>query len=157
MPQSPPTALIALQDRPRPKARGFTLLEAAVALAVLATVGMALYGLYNTNLIALLRVQDSSDQVPVVRHAMEYLSTVNPAKQKEGQFAFNGFDVRWQATLVEPTRMGQNAFGFAGDYDISLYEVRFEITEDERAVGDWRLRLVGYENVRGPPPDYFLR
>ena len=141
----------------RPRERGFTLLEAAVSLAVLATVGMALYGLYNTNLIALLRVQDSSRQVPVVRHAMEYLSTVNPAEQQEGQFAFDGFDVRWQAALVEPTRKGQNAFGYVGYYDIGLYEVRFEVTEDERAVGDWSLRLVGYEDVRGPPPDMFLR
>ena len=131
------------------------MLEAAVSLAVLATVGMALYSLYNTNLLALLRVQDSSRQVPVVRHAMEYLSTVNPSEQQEGEFAFDGFDVLWQATLVEPKRKGQNAFGLVGYYDIGLYEVRFEITEQTRAVGTWSLRLVGFEDVRGPPPEVF--
>ena len=130
---------------------------------MLATVGMALYSLYNTNLLALLRVQDSSRQVPVVRHAMEYLSTVNPAKQQDGDFEFNGFDVRWQATLVEPKRKGQNAFGLVGYYDIGLYEVRFEISEQARPggrvrpVGNWSLRLVGYQDVRGPPPEVFAR
>lgn len=152
-----------LTGEPKSRHRGFTLLEAAVALALFATVGMALYTLYNTNLITLLRVQDSSRQVPVVRHAIEYLATVNPAEQQEGEFAFNGFDVRWQASLVEPTRKGQNAFGLVGYYDIGLYDVRFEITEEARPdgrvrpVGSWNLRLVGYEDVRGPPPELFSR
>lgn len=137
--------------------RGFTLLEAAVALAIFATVGMVLYGLYNTNLVALVRVQDSARQIPVVRHAVEYLSTVNPVEQQEGEFSFDAFDIRWQATLVEPKRKGQNAFGYAGYYDIGLYDVQFDVSEGERAVGSWRLRLVGYEDVRGPPADMFRR
>ncbi|MCY4015516.1 MAG: prepilin-type N-terminal cleavage/methylation domain-containing protein [Gammaproteobacteria bacterium] len=132
--------------------RGFTLLEAAVALALFATVGIALYGLYNANLITLLRVQDSSRQVPVVRHAMEHLSSINPAEQQSGEFSFDGFDIRWQAELIEPVRKGQNTFGSMGAYEVGLYEARFDIAEAERSVGTWRLRLVGYKNVAGPPP-----
>ena len=137
----------------RHRARGFTLLEAAVALALFATVGVALYSLFNANLITLLRVQDSSRQVPVVRHAIEYLSSINPAEQREGEFSFNGFDIRWQADLIEPKRKGQNTLGSIGIYEVGLYETRFDIDEGGRPVGTWRLRLVGYENVVGPPPD----
>lgn len=140
----------------RARQRGFTLLEAAVALALFATVGVALYGLFNANLITLQRVQDSSRQVPVVRHAMEYLSSINPAEQKSGEFSFDGFDIRWQADLIEPVRKGQNAFGSIGIYEVGLYEARFDVTEEDRPVGTWRLRLVGYENVVGPPPDFRL-
>lgn len=135
---------------------GFTLLEAAVALALFATVGVALYGLFNANLITLQRVQDSSRQVPVVRHAVEYLSSINPAEQQSGEFSFDGFDVRWQADLIEPVRKGQNAFGSIGIYEVGLYEARFDVAEGDRPVGTWRLRLVGYENVVGPPPDFRL-
>ena len=129
------------------------MLEAAVALALFATVGVALYSLFNANLITLLRVQDSSRQVPVVRHAMEVLSSINPAEQSEGEFSFNGFDIRWQADLIEPKRKGQNTLGSIGIYEVGLYEARFDIDEGGRPVGTWRLRLVGYENVVGPPPD----
>lgn len=139
-----------------PRQRGFTLLEAAVALALFATVGVALYGLFNANLTTLLRVQDSSRQVPVVRHAMEYLSSINPTEQRSGEFSFDGFDIRWQADLIEPVRKGQNAFGSIGIYEVGLYEARFDVTEEDRPVGTWRLRLVGYENVVGPPPDFRL-
>ena len=134
------------------RVRGFTLLEAVVALALFATVGMALYGLYNTNLITLLRVQDSSRQVPVVRHAMERLSSINPVEEQSGEFSFDGFDIRWQADLIEPMRKGQNVFGSVGAYEVGLYEARFDIAEGDRPVGTWRLRLVGYKNVAGPPP-----
>ena len=137
--------------------RGFTLLEAAVAMAVFATVGMALYSLFNTNMITLLRVQDSTRQVPVVRHAVEYLSSINPAERQDGEFSFHGFDIVWQAELVEPMRKGQNTLGSVGVYDVGLYEARFDVTEGNRAVGTWRLRLVGYENVRGMPLDVLLR
>ena len=140
----------------RPRARGFTLLEAAVALALFASVGMALYGLFNANLITLLRVQDSSRQVPVVRHAMEYLSSINPVDERSGEFSFNGFDIRWQADLIEPMRKGQNTFGSIGAYEMGLYEARFDIAEGDRPVGTWRLRLVGYKNVAGPPPGFPL-
>ena len=39
-------------------ARGFTLLEAVVAMAIFAGAGMALYGLFNVNLLSLGRAQD---------------------------------------------------------------------------------------------------
>ena len=87
---------------------------------------------------------------------MEYLSSINPAEQKSGEFSFDGFDIRWQADLIEPVRKGQNAFGSIGIYEVGLFEARFDVTEEDRPVGTWRLRLVGYENVVGPPPDFRL-
>ena len=143
----------AAQRRRRRPGQGFTLLEAVVALAVFAAVGMALYGVFNTNLISLVRAQDVSRQMPVVRHTMEYLSAINPSQQQDGQLTFDDFDIRWQATLVEPIRHGENAFGNLGPYDVGLYDVRFEVSEGDRAVGSWHLRVVGYQNVRGLPPD----
>ena len=141
--------------RKPPAERGFTLLEAIVALAIFASVGMALYGTYNTNLISMERVRDTSRQLPAVRNAMEYLSTVNPHEEPEGQLTFNGFDIRWAATLVEPVRQGQDAFGYRTNYELGLYDVRFDVSEDGQPLGSWNLRVVGHRSAIAPLPDGF--
>ena len=137
----------------RRQAGGFTLLETVVALAIFAAAAMSLYGLFNTNLIALNRVQEVTRHLPVARHAVEMVSTVNPWEQDSGQFAHEGFDIAWSARLLQPVRHGQNTMGLMTAYDFGLYEVEIEISEAGRPVDRWRMRLVGYENVRGIDPD----
>ena len=131
---------------------GFTLLEMVVALVIFAAAGMALYGLLSTNLITLTRAQDVSRQAPVVREAMERLAAVNPWQQDEGRFEIDGFDVAWTARLVEPMRQSQTAFGVPGPFNVGLYEVEFMLRQGDRAIGAWRMRQVGYEDMRTPKP-----
>ena len=131
---------------------GFTLLEASVALAVFAIAGMALYGLFNTNLIALNRAGDVSRQSVVVRNAMEYLSAVDPRIHPQGSVDLGGARVTWNAELVEPVRQGQFALGGVADFDFGLYEVEFEVTRQQRPLGTWRMRVVGHHKVRGQFP-----
>ncbi len=135
---------------------GFTLLETIVALTLFATAGLALYALFNTNLITLGRVADVAKQEPVVVHAMERLATVNPWRRQRGSFSYQGFDIDWQARLAAPVRQGQDAFGQLGDHDIGLYDVDIEVRERGRLLGTWRVRLLGHDNVRGLPPGLLL-
>ena len=111
---------------------------------------MALYGLFNTNLITLTRVQDISRQAPAVHHAIERLSALNLRGEAAGEFDFNEFDILWSARLVEPYRQGQNVQGYIGYFQLGLYQVDFEVRERERSLGTYQMRLVGYEKVREP-------
>jgi len=133
----------------RQRSKGFTLVESAVAITIFAIGAMALYGLLNSNLFALHRVEDVSRQTLVVRNAMEYLSAINPWDQPEGQVELGGIDVAWRATLVEPVRTGQTTVGAPGGFDVGLYDVAFEVRDDGRALGTWHMRAVGYKKVRG--------
>ena len=126
---------------------GFTLLESLVALAIFAAGGMALYSLFNTNLIALNRTADVSRQVAVVRNAMDYLSSLNPHDTPEGDVELGGVGVAWTAVLVEPGRHGQGAAGGRSRFDVGLYEVEFVVADDGRTLGTWRMRVAGYEKV----------
>ena len=145
-------------------AGGFTLLEAVVALAIFSAGAMALYGLFNTNLISLSRAHDTMDQAPYVDYAIDYLSAVNPRLRPEGQVDLGGFDVTWTATLVEPVRQSQNGNGFMGNFEIGLYEVAFEVrvldlgdgglAARATSLGVYRMRLVGFEKVRGLGGDF---
>ena len=129
---------------------GFTLLETMVAMVVFAGAAMALYALFNTNLIALARAHDVSRQMPAVRHAVEYLSSINPREEGDGTFEIDGIDVAWSASLLQPARQSQSVTGGRGYFEVGLYEVEFTMSERGRPMGTWRMRIVGYEKVREP-------
>lgn len=141
-----------MRRRPAPGLRpmGFTLLETMVALVVFAGAAMALYALFNTNLIALARAHDVSRQMPAVRHAVEYLSSINPRKEGDGTFEIDGIDVAWSASLLQPVRQSQSVTGGRGYFEVGLYEVEFTMSERGRPMGTWQMRIVGYEKVREP-------
>ena len=75
-----------------------------------------------------------------------------------------GFDVTWTATLVEPVRQSQNGNGFMGNFEMGLYDVAFEVRVLElgdvglaaraTSLGVYRMRLVGFEKVRGLGTDF---
>lgn len=129
---------------------GFTLLETMVALVIFAAAAMALYGLLNTNLIALARAHDVSRQVPAVRHAIEYLSAINPREEGSGRTVLGGVEVAWSSKLMEPVRQSQSPSGGLGYFEIGLYEVEFTVRDGDVPLGTWRLRVAGYEKVREP-------
>lgn len=131
--------------------RGFTLLEAIVALAIFSAGAMALYGLFSANMLGLMRARDVTGQIPIVEQAVERISLINPHRQAQGEFQLGSVDVAWDATLLAPLRQSQNIVGFMGSFEVGLYQVDFEISEDERLLGVWQMRLVGYEIVRANP------
>ena len=132
------------------RSRGFTLLETMVALVIFAAAAMALYGLFNTNLIALARAHDVSRQVPAVRHAIEHLSSINPREEGAGRIELDGVQVAWSSKLLEPVRQSQSVTGGLGYFEVGLYEVEFTVSAGERSLGTWRMRMAGYEKVREP-------
>ena len=129
---------------------GFTLLETMVALVIFGAAAMALYGVFNTNLIALARAHDVSRQAPAVRHAIEYLSSINPREEGAGRIELGGIEVAWKSRLLEPARQSQSPSGRRGYFEIGLYEVEFALSDQEHPLGTWRMRVAGYEKVREP-------
>ena len=121
-----------------------------VALVIFAAAAMALYGLFNTNLVALARAHDVARQAPAVRQVIEHLSSVNPREEAAGRIEFDGVRVSWAARLVEAARKSQNVTGGLGLYEVGLYEIEFTMHDGERSLGAWRMRTLGYEKVREP-------
>lgn len=128
---------------------GFSLLETVVALVIFAAAGTALFTLFNTNLIALARVEAVSAHAPVVRAALTTLSAINPAEQQEGRFAIDGRGVTWTATLVEPMRPVPGPAGMTR-YQLGLYEIALRIGDGVRPGATWRVRQVGYRDMLRP-------
>ena len=134
--------------RPIPQIAGFTLLETAVSLAIFAAGGMALYGLFNTNLVGIGKAAEVSRREPAVLAAVEHLASINIREQPIGQLEIDGFEITWSSSLVEPVRQGQTVEGFRGSFEIGLYEVDIELSRNGRPDSTHRVRLAGYRKVR---------
>lgn len=132
---------------------GVTLLEAVVALAIFASAGMALYALFNANLLSMNRAQSVAAQLPAAYRAIEYLAAIDPREQPTGRADVGGYEVVWSAQLLEPVRDSQDSTGFRGYHEIGLYEVSFALHRDGRPFGAYTLRVPSHRQVRFPVLD----
>jgi general secretion pathway protein I len=139
-------------SKPAPKAaRGFTLLEAIVALTLVAGVGLALFGWVNTARITLLRVQDASARQEATSGALEFLKLVNPMLQPNGETQLGRVRLTWRAEPLTPVQQGQGFPQGSSLYALALYRTR--VTLDREGEPGWHqfeVKQVGYRRVVDP-------
>ena len=132
---------------------GFSLLEAIVALALVASVGMTLLSWLNNSLLGLRRAQAVSDIQAARRNALAYLETLNPMVTPQGEAELGGWRLRWQAREVEPTRDGVDHPIGISLYLMGLYDTRVWLERGPDATDEFVLRQVGYRQARQPSLD----
>ncbi len=130
------------------QSRGFTLLEAIVALAIFSMVAIGIYSWINTNLITLNRLADVAATEQVLHSSMERLNLVDMSKETSGRFNVNGYWVEWNAELLEPWKNGITAAGAIGLYDLGLFNIKLVFSKDDRVVGGYEYRHAAYKKVR---------
>lgn len=130
------------------RARGFTLLEAVVALTILGFALLGAFGWINGDLIALGRVRELALEEAVVGQALAELEQVDLSQQPEGRLAWQGFTIDWRARAFEEPRQGRSVIGARGAWDLALYEVELEIANGDRLLGRPTVRMVQYARAR---------
>lgn len=129
---------------------GFSLLEAIVALALVASVGITLLSWLNGSLIGLRRVQAVSETQVARRNALTYLEQINPMAAPEGEAELGGWRLRWQAREIEPAQDGVGYPAGTSLYLIGLYDTTVRLDRGEGETEEFMLRQVGYRQVREP-------
>lgn len=132
------------------RALGFTLLEAIVALVLIATSGMALLNWINSTLMALERVQQAQQRQVATRNALAFMETVNPLDKPRGEVVLGDYTLTWAATAVELPKDGINAFGDKSFFQVGLYDTQIEVKIAETLLAQFTLRQVGYKQVYEP-------
>jgi general secretion pathway protein I len=129
--------------------RGFTLLEAIVALALIGTMGMALFGWINNTLLSLHRIQDANAIAEAKLNVLEFMHTVNPMLRPDGQATLGVYRLRWQAKATTAMQDNSAYPQGVGLYQLALYNTEIKV---ERADGaawfEFALKQVGYKMVR---------
>lgn len=134
--------------RPR-KQHGFTLIEAIVAMVLIATSGMALFSWINGNIITLSRVQDINATNSATANALEYLNTINPWATPEGQTDLGPYRMNWKAIATTEARDGVAYPYSIGLYQINMYQTKVSLQKpDGQFWFAFEFQQVGYKKVR---------
>jgi general secretion pathway protein I len=129
--------------------RGFTLIEAIVALVLIATTGMALFSWINSNIITLNRVQLANAQSIATANVLDFMAGINPMVAPQGQATLGDYRIKWDSTVAEPPRDGAGYPYGVSLYQIGLYQTRVNVMQaDSQPWFDFTLMQVGYKRVR---------
>lgn len=134
----------------RPDARGFTLLEAIVALAILTAGTMALFAALNGALRSIERTEVAARLDTATLNAIALLETVNPMQRPEGEEQIGEVRVQWRSRVIAGPSEGLTEFYSLGLYEVGLYELDVELWRNEDLEGRLTLRRAGWRQVRQP-------
>ena len=104
---------------------GFTLLEAIVALTLLATAGMMLFTWISAGFDSIERIEQANAAAAAELNALEYLKGLNIGAQPAGQTRLGEITMRWQARPVAgptPNRVNTTEIGQQGPFTLTLYD-----------------------------------
>jgi len=136
-------------DQRKQRQYGFTLMEAIVALLLIATTGMALFSLINSNIKTLNRVQETNAENSAKVNALEYMYSVNPMIKPQGEVDFGSFRISWKAEITSEPRDGAGYPSGLSLYQLALYQNKITIQKpDGRFWFAFDLRQLGYKKVR---------
>lgn len=129
---------------------GFTLLEAIVALAILAAGTMALFAALNGALRAIERAEAAARLDTATENAVALLEVVNPMARPEGEAPLGEFELRWRATVVAGPQDVLTGWFQSGLHEVALYRIDAELWRGAVLEGRFELRRAGWRQVRQP-------
>jgi general secretion pathway protein I len=128
--------------------RGFTLLEAVIAISIFAMSATALYSWVNTNLITLARVDHVNQRVSAVESAVEFVSNLDPTSQPKGNVRLGQLYIEW---TIEPLAYSADVLDEQNQRTInqaSLHLAKVGVYQNERLLENFELTLLGVRKVR---------
>jgi len=133
--------------------QGFSLLEAIVALTIMATSLLALYAWLSTSTFALGRARASAQALQDARVAKAIVETINPMKDPTGSRDLPPLEIRWKSRPLTERRTGMSRAGTSTQFDFRLYEVDVEVLRSGTVVRDFSVRRAGWEAARPILPE----
>jgi general secretion pathway protein I len=142
---------------------GFGLLEAIVALALLASAGIVLFSWINTNLLTANRLQEVEAEARLKLAAAEAMAQINPLRTSQGDMVVGEISIAWTtepATPVTPNATFEG--GQAGGFELALFRTKVQARQVPREFAGvvagatspaavevrFEMVLVGYRRVR---------
>ena len=137
----------------RTRVRGFTLLEAIVALSVVATAITASFALLNFTLSTTNRMQEAVQRGEAIESAAQLVDRMNPFETPDGELALAECVVRWSAKMQGQPRRNTVRAGETGPFEVALFDVKVTGVRQGAEWFAFTAKQVGFRRVfadRGP-------
>ncbi len=138
------------QPKRRTRQRGFSLIEAVVAMTLIATLGATLFSWVASSVAALGRVEQAAAQDAARLNVLAFMQTVNPMQRPQGSADFGDLRIEWRARAVQPPQDQRGYPRGLGLYQVGLYETRIVATRPGEPAPwlDMTLQQTGWRKVR---------
>ncbi|MHB1206447.1 MAG: type IV pilus modification PilV family protein [Rhodospirillaceae bacterium] len=133
--------------------KGFTLLEAIVAMAVMSLALIPLVSFVTQSANELQRAGESNTRSFVMQSALALMEPINPMVEGTGNIPLDhDLTLIWDTqTIVEPNPGIQVGSGLAA-YRLGFYKVHVVVNRGQTAWFDFDMRKVGYEKTSQAMP-----
>ena len=134
--------------------RGFSLVEALIALIVAAMVLMAIFELQRQLSHDQARYEQAIASADRRRNALVLLRDINPTESPSGALPLSGGHVvRWTATPLTPPRRNADYPTGQGDYEMRLWRLSVRIDNARGQATDvFELDRLGWRRLSAPLP-----
>jgi len=138
----------------QPKSRGFTLLEAIVAIAIIGACLIPLLSFVSQATLQLQRAGDSNARSIAQESILNFLETLNPMAEPQGRILLGGLTVDWTAhVLVAPNTAVRIGAGLP-QFGVGFYRVDVVVARGNGP--GWftfSARKVGYQRLNSASGD----
>jgi len=124
---------------------GFSVLEAMVAMALLAAAMLpllSLQGQFSRSIDSIERADRRLDSRYV---ALNLIKTINPQTTDSGEFLHRDAKVTWKANPVRLPQIIYDDDGIATENEISLFDISVTIVFEGGAIDEFTVRRVGWQ------------
>lgn len=129
---------------------GFTLLEAIVALAILAAGAVALFSALNGVIRSVQRIEEAAKLDVATRNALAFLENLNPAERPQGEETLGDYRISWGSQVLFPARDVLTDYLQPGYYEVALFLVDVQLEHEGRIERRFVIRKAGWRQVRFP-------
>lgn len=136
-----------MKSQGKPSHKGFSLLEAIVALLLVTMLGMATFSWISNLLLSVEKIESRGFTNLVKRNVNEYLSDINMMSSPSGEQELSGLKIVWNAELVEPIKRGKDSYGGVTQFELGLYRVLVRVENDDEELMEFQTLKVGYKSI----------
>ena len=129
--------------------RGFTLIEAVVALLILTMAMTAAFSWVNVSIATLLRSDEILTRHLLVNQLLEELPRIDFEQEQAGEIRGDGLNLRWEAHEML-SASGVNNLGELGYHDHFLYRVGIRVYRGDMLIAEYETRALNSRLVRQP-------